>query len=326
MASANTLPRLLFVHTAIKSGKTITAQDISSRFGGSHRSALRTIEYMKDQLRAPVRWEPRRKTYIYTDPSYELPTIPLTHGEAIALLLVYQGILEQLPLPLAQDLSSAVAKLQDFLPQTMSVNLADLFARLSFAIDPARRIEVQFLDDVRGALEQKRTLHMTYYTASRDQVLERDLDPYHLTYRRGDWYVVGYCHLRKNVQTFALSRIRKMRLVDETFEIPPTFDVAHYFEYAFGVDNAGPPTRVVVEFEVPEARYIGERTWHPSQKLKVLKDGTLRLELEVSLNYELRQWLLSYGSRVRIVEPPELVREMAAEYERAAARARTIEK
>jgi predicted DNA-binding transcriptional regulator YafY len=320
MASANTLPRILYVHAAIKNGEVVNTQTIKERFGGSRRTAYRTIAYLRDQLHAPVEFDPRRNSYYYVDPAYELPTIPLSHGEAISILLVYQSMLERLPLPLARELAAAVVKLEEFLPRTLSVNFSDLAPRVSAISDPLRSVSVEHLDRVREALEGRRTLRLRYYTASRDELLERDVDPYHLTYRRGDWYVVGWCHLRRRVQTFAVSRIRGISPLRGRFEIPASFDVREYFEYAFGIDNAGAPCRVVVEFDLPEARYIGERSWHPSQKLRPLADGRLQIELLLALNYELRQWILSYGSRVTVVEPAELVAQIGGELGRAAAR------
>lgn len=320
MPAANLLPRILWLHRQLKNGKKVTTREIADSHGGSVRSAQRTIEYLRDQLHAPLLWDPRRVTFYYTDPAYELPSLSLTDGETIALLLVYEGMLEQLPLPLARDLSAAVAKLQDFLPTTTSVNLPELLARFSFALEPRGEPLTAHLDTVRQALEQRRTLHMTYYTASRDETTERDLDAYHLTYRRGDWYVVGFCHLRQHVQTFAISRMTSLALTSRNFEIPSDFDVSRYFEYAFGVDIAGEPALVVLEFDLPEARYIGERSWHPSQQLERLEDGRLRVRLYVKVTYELRQWILSYGSRVRVLEPPALAAEIGTELQRAGAR------
>jgi len=316
--SANTLPRIMWVHRQLKNEKHVTTKDISERFGGSVRTAQRTIEYMRDQLHAPVEYDRHRCTFYYLDNTYELPSLNLTDGETIALLLVYESMLQKLPLPLARELAGAVSRLQDFLPTTTSVNLADLLARFSIELDPQGDVRTAHLDEVRRALSERRTLRMTYYTASRDELLERDLDPYHVTYRRGDWYVVGHCHLRKHVQTFAVSRMRALTLTERRFEIAPDFDVSQYFEHAFGVDIAGEPTDVVLEFVLPEARYVGERTWHPSQRLEKLDDGRLRLRLTVSVTYELRQWILSYGSRVRVLSPASLAEQVGAELRRAA--------
>lgn len=312
----------MWLHRQLKNQKKVTTQEIADRWGGSVRTAQRAVEYMRDQLLAPVAYDTRRRTFYYTDMSYELPSISLSDGETIALLLVYEGILEKLPLPLARDLSTAVSKLQEFLPNTTSVNLPDMMARLSFDMEPHGKVAPIYLDQLRQALEARRTVRMTYYTASRDELLERELAPYHLVYRRGDWYAVGRCHLRNQVQTFAISRIRALTLTDHKYQIPADFKAEQYFEYAFGVDIAGQPTDVTLEFELPEARYVGERVWHPSQQLERLEDGRLRVRMHVKVTYELRQWILSYGSRVRVITPQSLQDEIAAELGRAAERYR----
>ncbi|HTQ45078.1 MAG TPA: WYL domain-containing protein, partial [Polyangiaceae bacterium] len=66
------------------------------------------------------------------------------------------------------------------------------------------------------------------------------------------------------------------------------------------------------------------RRVHPTQKVGVSRDGRVRASMRVAAAPEvmaqLRTWLLGFGAAVRVVEPPELAQDIAAELRRAALR------
>lgn len=66
------------------------------------------------------------------------------------------------------------------------------------------------------------------------------------------------------------------------------------------------------------ARYVRERTWHPSQRLKEQRDGRLVLTLRVSHFLEVKRWAISYGAACEVLEPAELREEVAEEIRRMA--------
>jgi proteasome accessory factor B len=57
-------------------------------------------------------------------------------------------------------------------------------------------------------------------------------------------------------------------------------------------------------------RYLLERHWHPSQKNKKLKDGSLELTFEVAGTKEFKTWILGFGCLAKVLEPASLVREI----------------
>ena len=85
---------------------------------------------------------------------------------------------------------------------------------------------------------------------------------------------------------------------------------------------AEPARRVRLRFAKERALQVAERSWHPSQKVEPQPDGSLELVLEVGSTTELRDWILSFGAAVEVLEPEELRAEVAAELARALARYR----
>jgi len=59
------------------------------------------------------------------------------------------------------------------------------------------------------------------------------------------------------------------------------------------------------------ARYVSERIWHESQHIQKQFDGAIEITFRVAGLEEIKQWVLSLGPEARVLEPPELIYEMA---------------
>jgi proteasome accessory factor B len=75
---------------------------------------------------------------------------------------------------------------------------------------------------------------------------------------------------------------------------------------ALGISQAERPWKVRLVFSREVATYIGERMWHPGQRMRRRGDGTLELRLETCSRKELTRWILSWVPYVKVVAPREL--------------------
>jgi predicted DNA-binding transcriptional regulator YafY len=93
---------------------------------------------------------------------------------------------------------------------------------------------------------------------------------------------------------------------------PLQFDFDAFVEDSLTVMR-GPRIDVELEFDKPTAAWAKHRVWHPSQELKRLQGGKLRMALSVAESRELVGWVLSFGSGVRVVKPDRLRAAVEAE-------------
>jgi predicted DNA-binding transcriptional regulator YafY len=105
----------------------------------------------------------------------------------------------------------------------------------------------------------------------------------------------------------------------EHFELPATFDVSQYVHGELGV---APPsrTRFIVEFEARAADDVKTKRFHPQQRIGTAPDGRVRVSLPLVDTRAAIAFVLSWGDAAKIVDPPELEREVASILGRAAAR------
>ncbi len=246
--------------------------------------------------------------------------LKLTLGELVALLMS-RDLLTPLGVSvLGLEVASAFDKIQAALSRDALKLIAQMRDRLGVRAAGAKlqAPAAEHLPMIHSALAQHRTLRTRYYSASRDREDVREIDPYYLTLHNSGLYLVAHCHLRDDVRIFAVERMRSVELGRRRFEMPASFDAAKYLAGAWGMLR-GDVVTVRVVFARGLARYIRERVWHPSQKLRDLQDGRVEMTLLVADTLEVRRWILGYGVQAEVVAPEGLREALRAEAEQMAA-------
>ncbi|WP_148235726.1 helix-turn-helix transcriptional regulator [Thermaerobacter marianensis] len=316
--------RLMFIVRELKWGRYPNARTLAQRLEVTARTIHRDLDVLRDDFYAPVEFDRSRNGFYLTDPDW-VPSfgdggVRLGAGEALALVLGLQALESVRAHGLEEPFQALLDKLPFLLPDPVSVDLGALASRVSFFFEPARgdpQAVGERLARLREAIDGCRVVRLRYYTASRDEETERLIEPYHLRYYEGAWYVAGYCRWRRDVRTFAVDRIREIEVLPETFPppSPERFSPDVYFGEAWRLQRGAERQRVVVRFRPPQARYVRGRVWHPSQDARDEPDGSLVLSFQVLGTDEIMRWLLQFGAGVEVLEPPSLREAMAAEAE-----------
>ncbi len=165
---------------------------------------------------------------------------------------------------------------------------------------------------VNEATIQRQYIEMEYYTMSRRKKTRRKIAPYKIWFFDGTFYLIGFCLLRQDVRIFVIDRIRKVKLTADTFEIPESFDFKEFMKFRFGVFH-GEPTLVTIRFSSDIAGYIKEKIWHPSQKIKSQKDGSIIFSVEVAGTDEIKFWIMQWGAGALVLAPDALKAEISDE-------------
>ena len=108
----------------------------------------------------------------------------------------------------------------------------------------------------------------------------------------------------------AVHRMKKIEITDRGFEQPQNYDFDRIFNLNFGVIKEE-AFEVEVEFTGWAARYVAERIWSPDQKITGIGKNKIRLNFTASSEPEVISWVLSFGEEAQLIEPNEMVNEMA---------------
>ncbi|MCL4423883.1 MAG: WYL domain-containing protein [Firmicutes bacterium] len=317
--------RLVRIHSIIKAAKFPSVRFLVDDLEVNRRTVLRDLEYLRDVCRAPLEYDRKKRGFHYLEQSFELPMLNLTEGEILTLALGLDLLANYRGTSLETVLRSTIEKLPLLLPEHISIRADALNQMISFGVEPLRGEEERVEKCFRllsEANQGRRRVEMVYYTASRDTYTRRKMDPYHLRYMEGAWYLFAYCHHRQEVRIFALDRMDEVAILPESFTLPEDFTVEDFLRGSWRLERGGPPRTVVVRFDREAARYVRGKEWHPSQAMRELDDGSLFFQFTVSGMGEVSRWLLQFGSHAEVLEPAELRRIMAEEIERMGERYR----
>lgn len=309
--------RLLWLDGEIRAGRAPNREALMEEFGCSRRTASSTVAFLRDSLGAPVKHDRRRNGYVYTDPTYALPTVFLREGELLGLLLAEEVSRQYLGTPLEAPLREAVRKLCRYLPDEVAVEAGELASVFHFAGGSGLEVPLLRFLDLERAARERRVVHLVYYGNHRGERTEREVEPHFLHHVGPDWTLVAWDYLRGAPREFMLARIEEHRVLDRRFTRRPELAKDVYVAPMFLTEHGHEPYAVELRFDAYQARWIRERTWHPTQEVAEHPDGSLTLRLRVGGESDVLRWVLGYGSYVEVVSPPSL-RERVGEELRSA--------
>jgi predicted DNA-binding transcriptional regulator YafY len=304
----------------VRSGQPPTGQQMADRLEVSWRTAMRDIEFMRDDLGAPLVFDRKLNGYVYSEPHWSMPNIRLTEGDLLAVC-VAERVLEGFgDTPLAETLRRAFEKITAALPDEIEATPADLAMRYDFTMSGLAIVPDGVLDTFQQAVRENRQVKMSYYSPGRDEQREYVVEPYLLMQRDGAWYVAARDTARDSrVPLFNLSRVRELALLDSEFEyILSDFDREAYLGEMGSTFHGTKAHRVVVDFSGSAAFYVRERIWQKGQKLTNRRDGSLRFEVTVPHMWDIIPWILRWGAAATVVKPKSLVDHIAQESQRMA--------
>jgi proteasome accessory factor BC len=170
----------------------------------------------------------------------------------------------------------------------------------------------QRLAKIETAIFRRKTIVFDYYTIGRDKQESRKVNPYHLLFRGGQFYLIGFSHERGDVRVFRLSRIRgKVAYVtkaEHDFPPPKNFDHREYAtrtDWQLGETRGSAQVWIADRIDWLMLRHFG----HAGTVSET--DGGVILETDYADPRALVSWVLGLGEHARVVGPPELEHEAA---------------
>ncbi len=320
MARYDQATRQLLLFSKIESSRFgLSLQELAASLPEDYarhpRTIRRDLETMElhfpvfaERLNGPTRWK------LVEGYRGGVPKLGFSPAELMALVFS-RDLLKPLDgTPIKVSLDSAFNKVIGALPAETIAYIQKLRNSFSVAIGPHKsyRQYREIMERITRAIDQKRTVEVKYFSASRNRTGRRAVDPYKLWYANGSLYLIGYCHKRHDVRMFAVERIRSLAITARPCQMPLHFDIEDYVQDALVVMR-GKPIDVELQFDRASAAWVKDREWHPSQRLEMMKGGALKMFLCVSDTPELLGWILSFGSGVRVRSPESLRDKVLAE-------------
>lgn len=220
------------------------------------------------------------------------------------------------------DNTGMESKRQQWLLDSMSISgmitsSTDISSRIVLEYVPSSR---EFLPIVVDAMRENHRLQFSYKSYMRVNPQSGIvLEPYFVKIFKQLWYVIGYNVKDKMIKTYSLDRMSKVMILDQKFDMPAGFSPEEFFADCYGITTSKAlPKRITLKVEPTQAKYFRALPLHPSQQ-EELHDSYSIFHYRMYNTYDLRERLLSHGSGVQVVEPPELKAQIVDELRKALA-------
>jgi len=292
--------RLLTIYTTIAQKRYPSARSLAETLGVNERTIYRDLSVIN--LVDQVDYDPERKGYVFTHG--DSIKKPLLSDEELMTLFTAGEAVSHLGAPFRENFQRLVEKMIASPAKTPSKARPPIVIKVP---DTARSgIVDSFIKIIALCLHDRRSVDITYKAHGAKEITKRTVDPYGLIFYEGIWILIGLCHLRREIRSFALDRIRDCSERNLYFSPRSDFNLEEYLAKSWGVVD-GEEVTVKVRFKPGVAEYITRKDkWHPSEIRKMLPDGSVELTFTVAGIYEIKKWIYSWIPNVEVIKPRSL--------------------
>ena len=297
---------MLRLHRLIQERRFPNCRTLAGEFEVSSKTIQRDVEFMRDRMGLPIAYDQLHFGFTYSEPVTGFPTLEVSEGELVALFVAQKALEQYHGTSFERPLRTAFEKMSRALRDRIAFRWDDVDAAISFKTIGAAPADLQVFDAVSKAVLNSQELAFEYRKLSGARHEVRRVEPLHLACIENQWYLFGRDLVRRELRTYALPRMRKARSTGIGFARPANFSIAEVLEQSFGVFSGRGRRRITIRFDEFAARLVGERHWHPSQRMRALPGGTMELSLVLGAFEEIERWILSWGVHAEVIAPLEL--------------------
>jgi predicted DNA-binding transcriptional regulator YafY len=267
----------------------------------------RDIQFMRDQLLAPIEYDPLNKGYYYSKKYYRLPA-GFTSAEDLLALGMAKSILSlyrETPLYEASNnlLESIIA------PIASDGNRDWLENRIVVPAVASAKVDTGIWKIVVASLKENRIITFDYRGTWDEDYKNRRIRPYQLLFDSGVWYLYGFSEERKALRIFSLSRMKNALLTKDVFSLPNYFNYANFTgDSYFGVFIEQEKWNFAIDCYEDAIIFATERQWAADQKITEIDDG-ITIEFSSTQFGKVLKWVLSCGYNAIPQKPKKLVDE-----------------
>lgn len=312
------IDRLYSYRTLLTGRRAVPREEILNKLEISPATFKRDLAKLRDRLNIPVVFDRDLGGYRLdtTDARQELPGLWFSQDEVLALLTI-QNMLEQLePGLLGPKLKPLQKRLDEMLTgQGMSAETLSQRVRLVHA--GKRSLKLKCFEQIAHSTLHRKQINIHHFNRQTGKTVERIISPQQMVHYRDNWYVDAWCHLRKEVRSFAVDAITDCEQLTQDAKELDSEQLRKSMQSGYGIFGGAIKGWAKLKFTQERARWVQHEEWHPEQIGKIQADGSYLLELPYSDERELIGDLLKYGSSVEIISPIELKRKIKDEIHKA---------
>ena len=299
------LPRIYKIDAEIALGKYPNSDDLARLCETSVSTISRDIEFLRDQLSAPIEYDAFHRGYYYTKKTFRLPAGFTSADDLLALGMARNIFSLYRETPLYEAASQLLETITT--PIASDGNRDWLDNRIVVPKIASAKINPDIWKILVSGLKENRIIVFDYKGTWDEEYQNRRVRPYQLLFDNGVWYLYGYSEERKQARIFSLSRIKNAVLSKDGFSLPNNYrytDISG--DSYFGVFIGQEKKSYTIECYEEAASFASERQWAADQEITEIENG-IKIEFTSTQYEKVLKWVLSCGCCAVPQKPKKLV-------------------
>lgn len=262
--------------------KTVTAKELASKFEVSTRTIYRDIEILS-AAKIPVYANKGKGGGISLLDDYVLDKSILSEEEQNQILFALQSM-ERIS---SQEEKSILEKMSSIFNKSKT-NWIDV----DFSDWGTNGEQDQTFNLIKEAVLKREVIEFIYYSSYGEEK-KRQAEPLQIYFKDKAWYLKAYCRLKQNYRLFKISRMKDIKILDETFE-RELQDI-----------KEKQPNFKVIKLELEISKEMSYRVYDEFKKENIIQkeNGDFIVKVEFPENDWVYGYILSFGEYVKILSP-----------------------
>jgi predicted DNA-binding transcriptional regulator YafY len=229
-----------------------------------------------------------------------------TREEAIALLTAEKLVEKLTDGSTQQTYQDAMFKIKAVLRLTEKDHIESLEKHIEVIDSPAfsgNKTENAYLQQILKAIGEKLVINIDYFAEHSQEKTNRNIEPVGIFLMGRHWYLIAYCHLRKDYRTFKVDHIRYLSITAISYE------AAHPSLQSFltRVSAEKDLHSIVIRVEKSVLKWLGEQKfYHGFVSQEETANGDYELRFLTASLEGFARWYMLYGERASIIQPKKL--------------------
>lgn len=297
------MDNMLAILWMLSSGEKVTATQISEKLEMNIRTVYRYMDTLSTSGVPIISDTGHYGGYTLLNKFIEAPLFfdfeeqtSLFHAAVFAEEAGYYG---------GEALNRATLKLSNYSTQEQETKINQHLTSLEVIRQLSSLSMEAFLKELEQAVANGYSVKILHYKKGEEQSTYRLVDPYRIIYWNNKWYVIGFCHLRKDIRSFRVDRMESLMVTENKFNRPENFSARDFFMKNLlpTIEDKEKMMSLVINGNTRTLDDMCQHWFlgHYLQK-RTSNQAVFLLEKEMMYSY-VPYLLLSYGKSIQIVEP-----------------------
>ncbi len=296
----NRIDRVSAILIQLQSKRVVKAQDIAGRFNISLRTVYRDIKAL-EEAGIPVIGEAGVGYSIME--GYRLPPVMFTQEEATAFITAGKMVEKLTDTSTRSSYESALFKIKAVLKYSEKDYVEGLEDHIEVLRNPyLPASNDHHLQNILQNISGKTIIDIGYYAQHSQEYSNRLVEPIGVFYLTNNWYMIAYCHLRKDYRHFRTDRISYITPTSSHYEtVHPSLK-----SFLDKMKQEKELHEIVIRVDKTVMKYFGEQKYYNGFVSEKEVNGKMEMRFLTQSLMGFARFFLLFGEFADILNPPGL--------------------